>query len=323
MSVDKNHKHSHGNHGFLTTEQETRAKNATARLSIATAAFLIIIKTITGFATGSISVWASLLDSTMDIVASIVNLLAIRAASRPADDDHAYGHGKAESLAGVFQAIVIAASGIFLIREAVLRILNQIATHTEGLGIITMSIATLASIGLVIRLSKVARETDSLAIRADSVHYKTDIYTNLTALLALLITVITRWKIVDPLMSIGIAVYILWSAVKVAKDSIDVLMDRRLPLEIDEQIAEIVNRYKRLGVIGFHDLRTRQSGSIKFIDLHLEVAEDKTLKDAHELTEGVLHSIESEIPRSKVHIHTDPGPYSEDQDKVTSYETPI
>jgi ferrous-iron efflux pump FieF len=298
-------------------DQENRAKKATARLSIATAGFLIIIKTGTGFATHSISVWASLLDSTMDIVASIVNLLAIRAASRPADDDHAYGHGKAESLAGIFQAFVIAASGIFLIREAILRIIHQVSTQAEGLGIAAMAVATVASMALVARLNKVARETDSLAIKSDAVHYKTDIYTNLTALLALLITTITHWKIVDPLLSIGIALYILWSAVMVAKDSIDVLMDRRLPLEIDEQIAEIVSRYKKLGVLGFHDLRTRQSGSIKFIDLHLEVAEDKTLKDAHELTEGVLHTIESEISRSQVHIHTDPGPYSEDQDKVT------
>jgi len=300
---------------------ENRAKNATARLSIATAAFLIVIKTITGFATHSISVWASLLDSTMDIVASIVNLVAIKTSSRPADEDHAYGHGKAESLAGIFQSTVIAASGIFLIYEAINRIMDRVSTKAEGLGIVTMSVATLASIGLVLRLNKVARETDSLAIRSDAVHYKTDIYTNLTVLVALLITTITHWKIVDPLMSIAIALYILWSAVMVAKDSIDVLMDRRLPSEIDDQIADIVNRYKKSGVIGFHDLRTRQSGSIKFIDLHLEVAEDKTLKDAHELTEGVLHAIESEISRSKVHIHTDPGPYHEDQDKVTHYET--
>jgi ferrous-iron efflux pump FieF len=301
-------------------DQENRAKRATALLSIATAAFLIAIKTATGFATHSISVWASMLDSTMDIVASIVNLLAIRAASRPADEDHAYGHGKAESLAGIFQASVIAASGIFLIREAVLRIINQASTQAEGLGIAAMAVATLASIGLVARLNKVGRETDSLAIKSDAVHYKTDIFTNLTALLALLITTITHWKIVDPLMSIGIALYILWSAVMVAKDSIDVLMDRRLSPEIDSQIAEIVSRFKNSGVLGFHDLRTRQSGSIKFIDFHLEVAEDKTLKDAHELTEGVLHSIETEIPRSKVHIHTDPGPYSEDQDKVSYYD---
>src|SRR5258708_1826739 len=214
---------------------ENRAKNATARLSIATAAFLIVIKTITGFATHSISVWASLLDSTMDIVASIVNLVAIRTSSRPADEDHAYGHGKAESLAGIFQSIVIAASGIFLIHEAIIRIMDQVSTKAEGLGIITMSVATLASIGLVLRLNKVARETDSLAIRSDAVHYKTDIYTNLTVLIALLITTITHWKIVDPLMSIAIALYILWSAVMVAKDSIDVLMDRRLSSEIDDQ----------------------------------------------------------------------------------------
>ena len=238
---------------ILTTDEENRLKNSSARLSILVAAFLIIIKTVTGIFTGSISVWASLLDSTMDIFASIVNLVAVRAASRPADDDHAYGHGKAESLAGVFQSIVIAASGIFLIREAILRILHPFSTKTEGLGIVTMFVATICSVGLVIRLSRVGRETDSLAIKADAVHYRTDIYTNLGALVALVLTIITRRTIVDPLISLGIAGYILWSAVRVGSDSIDVLMDRRLPFEIDQQIEDIVNRYRKFGVMGFHD----------------------------------------------------------------------
>src|SRR5437667_14239 len=123
MLLDKHNRRSAGK-ASLTLEQENRAKNSSARLSIAVAAFLIVIKTGTGVVTGSISVWASLLDSTMDIFASVVNLLAIRSASRPADDDHAYGHGKAESLAGIFQAMVIAASGVFLVREAVLRIMS-------------------------------------------------------------------------------------------------------------------------------------------------------------------------------------------------------
>src|SRR5215831_17852698 len=170
----------------LTAAEENDAKKSSARLSIIVAAFLITIKTITGIMTGSISVWASLLDSTMDIFASIVNYVAIRAASRPADDDHAYGHGKAESLAGMFQSIVIAGSGIFLIREAVLRIMNPVSTRTEGLGIVTMLVATLTSVALVARLNRVARQTDSLAIKSDALHYTTDIYTNLGAFLALL-----------------------------------------------------------------------------------------------------------------------------------------
>lgn len=286
---------------------EAAAKNSAARLSILAAAFLITLKTVTGFLTGSISVWASLLDSTMDIFASIINLIAVRAASRPADEDHAYGHGKAESLAGLFQSLVIAASGIYLIWEAVQRIMKPHQTDYELVGMTTMLIATATSIALVMRLKRVARETESPALHADALHYVTDIYTNGSALVALLIVRLTGKLIADPLISILIAVYILWSAVHVARESIDALMDRRLPFEVDEQIAEIVSRFRKDGVLGFHDLRTRRSGSQKFIDLHLEVERDQRLQEAHDVTVRVLRTIEAEIPRARVQIHTDPA----------------
>jgi len=290
-----------------TLAQESAAIVSAARASILVASFLVVLKTVTGFVTGSISVWASLLDSAMDIFASVVNYVAVRAASRPADEDHSYGHGKAESLAGLFQSIVIAASGLFLVREAVMRIITPVETQKEALGIATMIIATLLSLALVLRLSKVARETDSLALKADSLHYITDIFTNSGALAALIIIYFTRWTLIDPLTSIGIALYILWSAFSVARISIDVLMDRRLPVEIDERIADIVSGFESKGVIGFHDLRTRRSGSIKFIDLHLEVERTMSLEQAHDLTVKVLRAIESNIPRSRVQIHTDPS----------------
>src|SRR3982751_3748700 len=135
--------------------EEAAAKNQAARLSILAAAFLIIIKTITGFLTGSISVWASLLDSLMDIFASVVNFFAVRAAARPADEDHTYGHGKAESLAGLFQALVIGISGIFLIAEAVRRLMKSQPTSSEGIGVATMLIAMALSAALVFRLRRV------------------------------------------------------------------------------------------------------------------------------------------------------------------------
>jgi ferrous-iron efflux pump FieF len=290
----------------ISREAETAAKNSAARLSILAAAFLVTLKTITGLLTGSISVWASLLDSAMDIFASTINLIAVRAASRPADKEHAYGHGKAESLAGLFQSVVIAASGIYLIWEAAQRIVRPHQTSYEWVGMATMLIATGTSVALVVRLRRVARQTESPALHADALHYVTDIYTNSSALIALLIIRVSSWQIADPLISILIAVYILWSAVTVARESIDALMDRRLPPEVDEKIAEIVSRFRPLGVLGFHDLRTRRSGSQKFIDLHLEVERDQLLQEAHDNTVRVLRAIEAEIPRARVHIHTDP-----------------
>lgn len=293
--------------GRVTIKSEAEAKSSAARLSMLAAGFLIALKTVTGVITGSISVWASLLDSTMDIFASAINYFAVRAASRPADEDHSYGHGKAESLAGLFQSLVIAASGTVLVYESIRRVVNPNPTASEWVGVLTMVVAVLVSVALVARLRRVARETDSPALQADATHYVTDIYSNASALLALVIVGLTPYQIADPIISLGIACYILWSAVSVGRESIDVLMDRRLPLQVDEQVAEVVGRYRDQGVLGFHDLRTRRSGSQKFIDLHLEVERDMRLQEAHDVTVRVLRAIEAEIPRARVQIHTDPA----------------
>lgn len=286
--------------------EEAAMKATVARLSIFAAAFLILIKTGTGWVTGSIAVWASLLDSAMDISASSINYFAVRAASRPPDEDHAYGHGKAESLAGLFQAAVITFSGLFLIYEAIKRMIQPHPTHSETVGVATMLVAIAVSYALVARLRHVARLTDSPALSADAVHFASDVWTNGGVLVALALIYFTGWTIVDPIISVVISIYILTSALAVGRESVDVLMDRRLPPEVDEQVAEIVGRFRSEGVLGFHDLRTRRSGSQKFIDLHLEVERDQTLEQAHAASVRVLRTIEAEIPRAKVQIHTDP-----------------
>jgi ferrous-iron efflux pump FieF len=286
---------------------EARLKSSAARLSITAAALLILLKTATGWLTGSISVWASLLDSAMDIFASVINFFALRAAARPPDEDHRYGHGKAESLAGLFQSFVISASGLILVYEAVKRLVMPHPTAQEWLGVGTMATAAAVSMALVARLRRAARSTDSPALAADAVHYVTDVYTNGAALAALLVVALTGWTLADPLVSLAISAFILWSAFDVGRDSVNVLMDRRLPREVDAQVAAVVGRFSTEGVIGFHDLRTRRSGSVKFIDLHLEVDRAQSLQQAHDLSVRVLRAIEADIPRSHVQIHTDPA----------------
>ncbi|MFL6334593.1 MAG: cation diffusion facilitator family transporter [Pyrinomonadaceae bacterium] len=286
---------------------EAGLKASAARSSVAAAALLIALKTVTGVLTGSISVWASLLDSAMDIFASAINYYAVRAASAPPDEDHRYGHGKAESLAGLFQSFVICASGLVLLWEAARRIITPHQTASEWLGVGTMAVASGVSFALVSRLRQVARQTDSPALAADAVHYATDVYTNGAALFALLLVALTGWTLADPLISLLISGFILWSAVDVAREAVNVLMDRRLPRAIDAQVASVVERFRDKGVLGFHDLRTRRSGSLQFIDLHLEVEADQTLQQAHDLTVRVIREIQNEIPRSRVQIHTDPS----------------
>ena len=287
--------------------EESALKTSAARLSIYAAAFLIALKSGTGWLTGSISVWASLLDSVMDIFSSTLNYLAVRIAARPADEDHRYGHGKVESLAGLFQACVIGFSGLFLIWEAIHRLRQPHPTSAEFIGIGSMVIAIVVSVALVIRLRRVGRQTDSPALSSDSLHYATDIYINLGVLGALLVSLLTGWNRADPIVSIAIAIYILWSAAHVGYESINVLMDRRLPDDVDERVAMVVSQYRAEGVLGFHDLRTRRSGSHKFVDLHLEVQRDKKFEEAHDLTVKVLRAIEAELPRTRVQIHMDPA----------------
>lgn len=287
-------------------EYERRAKKSAARLSIIVAGTLIVIKTGTGLLTGSISVWASLVDSTMDILASVINFIAVRASTRGADENHPYGHGKAESLAGLFQSIVIAASGIFLMREAIHRLINPKAVESELIGIATMIIAMVMSALLVKKLRAVANETNSPALSADALHYVTDVYINGGVLIALAITAVTDWQVADPIISIAISFYILWSGFTVGKDSVAILMDESLPAEIESKIKKIVDSLQGEGVQGFHNLRTRRSGAEHFIDLHLEIEKRKSFEEAHELTKRVAIRIEKEIPRSQVQIHADP-----------------
>ena len=287
--------------------EERALKTSTARLSIYVAAFLILLKTGTGWLTASISVWASLLDSVMDIFSSALNYVAVSIAARPADEEHHYGHGKVESLAGLFQALLICFSGAFLIWEAVDRLRSPHETRSELIGIASMVIAIVLSTALVFRLRRVARQTDSPALSSDAIHYATDIYINLGVLGALVVSAVSGWARVDPLVSIVIAFYILWSALHVGYESINVLMDRRLPEDVDEKVAMVVSQYREHGVLGIHDLRTRRSGSQKFVDLHLEVEREKTFEEAHDLTVRVLRALEAELPRTRVHIHTDPA----------------
>jgi ferrous-iron efflux pump FieF len=170
-----------------------------------------------------------------------------------------------------------------------------------------MAVAAVVSLALVARLRRAARDTESPALAADAIHYVTDVYTNGAALAALLVVALTGWTLADPLVSIAISAFILWSAFAVGRDSVNVLMDRRLPREVDAKVAAVVERFRGEGVRGFHDLRTRRSGSVKFIDLHLEVDPAQTLPEAHDLSVRVLRAIEADIPRSHVQIHTDPA----------------
>jgi ferrous-iron efflux pump FieF len=275
-----------------------------AAVSVATAISLVILKTVAGVLTNSLSMMASAVDSLTDIFASTVNYFAIRAAARPADHEHAYGHGKAEGLAGLFQAVVIGGSGLFLGYESVLRLVHPVALEAEAVGVGVMAVSMIASVVLVRFLRRVARETNSIALAADSAHYSTDVLANGGVLALLVIVRVTGMPILDPIASLAISLYIVYAAFRVMRDSIDQLMDRALTDEVHERVREIALAHPE--ILGVHDLKTRSAGSRSFIELHLEIEGTKSLTEAHDAAVAVLRAIELEIPNSKVFVHADP-----------------
>lgn len=273
-------------------------------VSVGVALVLIIIKLAAYITTHSVALLASLIDSFLDIAASTVNLFAIRHALTPADDEHRFGHGKAEPLAGLAQSAFISGSALFLIVEAADRLLHPVAIEHGMIGIIVMIISTVLTVGLVWYQSYVVRKTGSLAISADSLHYVGDVLANLSIILALVLSVYFGWTIADPLFAFAIAAYVLYSAWKIIKASLDQLMDRELPDEIRKQIIEVAMSHPE--VRNLHELRTRTSGHMTFIQMHLEMDRDISLLKAHAIADEVEQELYKMFPDSEVIIHEDP-----------------
>jgi ferrous-iron efflux pump FieF len=271
--------------------------------SVATASVLVVVKLSAWLVTGSISVLASLVDSLMDVLASSINLVAVRYSLKPPDPEHRFGHGKAESLAGLAQATFIAGSAVFLIIEAIDRLVHPEPLEHVTAGVAVMVFAMVATFGLLAIQRHVVRKTGSTAIKADALHYATDFLTNGTALLAL---VLARFGLsgVDPVLGLLIAAYILYSAWRISRDALQGLMDRELPEEQRARIIEIASSHDQ--VHGLHDLRTRQSGRTQIIQLHLELDDDLRLVRAHAIADAVERAIREEFPEADIIIHEDP-----------------
>ncbi len=272
--------------------------------AVSVALVLIAGKAIAWLLTDSVSLLSSLADSGMDALASFINLLAVRHALRPPDREHRFGHGKAEPLAGLGQSLLIAGSGVFLIVEAARRIAEPPVVERGTVGIGVMGFAILASLALVAYQRRVARLTGSTAIRADSLHYASDVAVNLGVVLALVLAMTLGWHLADPIIAIGIAGFIVHAAVRIALDSLGQLMDREFPDAERERIRAIVLAHP--DVRDCHDLRTRRSGVSAFIQVHVEMDRNLTLLRAHEISDAVEARIREAFPQADVLIHADP-----------------
>jgi len=287
-----------------TPEPIARMLKRATYASVAVALLLIAGKLVVWLLTGSLSVMASLVDSLMDAAASAINLVAVRWSLLPADQEHRHGHGKAESLAGLAQASFIAGSAFFLVFHAVERIRLPVPITATRTGIVMMTIAMFITLLLVTYQRYVIRKTNSTAIRADALHYSTDILTNLGTIGALVLAE-WGWPGIDPVIAIAIACYIFYSAFRIGNDATQMLMDRELPQEIREQIREIAMSPPQ--VKGVHDIRTRQSGQTLMIQLHLEMEDQIPLVRAHGIGKAVEKEILRSWPGADVIIHQDPA----------------
>ncbi len=275
-------------------------------VSSSTAAILIIIKLGIGILSGSVSVLASAIDSVMDLLVSMFNFFAITKSEKPADEQFNYGRGKIEALAAAMEGTAIAMSGIFIFYEAVKKAIKEEPTAMLNNSIIVMIISVCLTVGLVIFLNYVAKKTNNLVIRADALHYKTDIYSNVVILLALILIKITGIQIIDSIFGGAIALYIIYSAYGIIKEGVLMLLDVALEKDIVEKIKDII--LTENGVTNYHFLKTRRSGKINFVDVHVVMTPDLSLLKAHTISDSIENKIKELDKESKwdITIHLDP-----------------
>lgn len=271
--------------------------------SVATAVVIIIVKVIAWVYTDSLSLLASLADSLLDVIASLLNLFAVRYALVPADEDHRFGHGKAEDIASFAQSAFIAGSALFIVIEAVSRSINPQPLQNEGIGIIVMIISIVLTIGLVLFQKYVIAKTNSGVIKADLLHYITDLFVNMMVIISLLTSMFLNIGGVDTILSFVIAAYIFKGAWSVGRGAFDNLMDKEMPDTDRAKIMECVLSNKN--VRGMHDLRTRISGMSRFIQFHVELDGSMTLRESNKIAHTLEHSLEGLFPNTEVIVHQD------------------
>jgi ferrous-iron efflux pump FieF len=288
----------------VTAANEYLLRRATI-VAVVVAAGLVLLKLTAWLHTGSVALLGSLIDSLLDVAASAVNMIGVRQALVPADREHRFGHGKAEPIAALGQAAFIAGSAAFLTLEAINHVTRPRAVEGEAVGIAVMLVAIIATLALVTYQRAVIRRTGSIAITADALHYTGDVLVNTAVIVALLLTTWAGWSLADPIFAFGIAAYVFWSAARIARQALDLLMDREFP-DIDRQrIRAIAMAHPEVRAV--HDLRTRSSGPNTFIQFHLELDGDITLAEAHRISDAVEASVIDAFPGAEVIIHQDPA----------------
>ncbi len=283
----------------------TLQKKATL-ISSSVAALLTLIKLIIGIASGSVAVLASAVDSVLDMFVSIFNYFAISNAEKPADKTFNYGRGKIEALASVIEGTIITISGLFLLYQAVKKALTNEVSQYLDISLMVMGISLFITISLVLYLNYVAKKTNSMVIKADALHYKTDVYTNIAVLVSLVLVNLTGYEIVDVIVGSFIALFIIYSAYELIKDGVLILLDRAVEEEIVLNIKKIIDSNERVNT--YHLLKTREASNQTFVEVHLVFDCLITLMEAHRVSDKIENDIK-QLDKKRdwiINIHMDP-----------------
>ncbi|MCX6329843.1 MAG: cation diffusion facilitator family transporter [Bacteroidia bacterium] len=279
------------------------AKVKVARLSVISNTILIVMKLIVGIISGSVSIISEAIHSSMDLIASIIAFFAVKVSDIPPDSRHPYGHGKVENISGVIEALLIFAAAIWIIFEAVRKLIGEdIVLEKIWIGTVVMVISAIVNIIVSRRLYKVARQTKSVALEADALHLKTDVYTSTGVAAGLGLILLTDIKWLDPVVAILVAFFIIKESYSLLKRAFSPLLDTAWS---DDEIIDLERKLKSMEV-NYHSLRTRVAGNYRFIDIHVEIPKDESVIHAHEYCDRIENELTSSYENLSVTIHVEP-----------------
>ena len=279
-------------------------KARVARLSVISNTFLIAIKLAVGIISGSVSILSEAIHSFMDLLAAVIAFFSVRVSDTPADSKHPYGHGKFENISGVVEAMLIFVAALWIIYEAVKKLINPEPVGSLWIGFAVMSVSAIVNAIVSSRLYKVARETDSIALEADALHLKTDVLTSAGVAIGMLLIWVTGYHFLDPVAAILVALLILKESFDLFRRAYGPLLDTALPDDEIFRIREVIQRHCG-GGSNFHDLRTRRSGHRKYIDFHLTLDPAMTVREAHRLCDVIEEDLLKTIRNCEVTIHVE------------------
>lgn len=289
-----------------TLNQNNHAEKVrAARVSILSNSLLVGLKLAVGILMGSVAVLSEAIHSGIDLFASMIAWYAVGKAGKPADERHPYGHGKWENVSGVVEALLILLAAIYIIYEAVIRLRHGATVEHLGMGTAVMALSAVVNWFVSRYLFRVAKKTDSIALEADAWHLRADVYTSGGVLAGLGLIALTGMTSLDSIAAIAVAMLIIKSSIDLTRNAVADLFDVRLPREDEEKIRRVLMEFQE-GCVDFHRLRSRKSGSVRFIDLHLVVPRHWTIEEAHQVSDRIEKEIRRELPNTQVIIHIDP-----------------